>query len=595
MSAPTRSAAQHPASRSSDALPAAQVTAEIYHHSTHVNLVVMPARFAKEAAMRYIQRHDPAARVITGPADLISLGLSLGADQWAFDVARTLVSHLGLVFTHESVRGPLRTLLVYRRHTVLIERPHTQFLLRSFEKSKPEELDEQGRPMAWIPVKRRFDAVRTGDGPDLGDGRDGGEDGEADAILLPEGATLPPTTATAPSTGTPFIDDLTIARWFATLAATAGYPRTPELDLVRGSDEKNGFTAGRVWFSPNGPARRVRLVTCPNSDLAEVLATIAHELAHPLSGATGHNDGMKAAFIELVSKQWGTRFFAYIAGHLGSERMRTVDYWVASGIRAALRGAEAPAPKSGQSGGDGNGGDDGQMARVMSRLKKLRSLARDQVGRPEGIAATGAANDIVTLHGLGHYGVGDAEIDETQIVDRFVVLPDGSVWRRMLAHEVADYCEVFALSLPSEGRMHFFGAYADVVAAEYLFSVSAARIESDCRDHLAAWKKKRGKTSSADTRKEKTSFCDCAAMEFGKKLTRIRKEEGDGDGTDSVRTREAEEVARHEHGKRGTGWASSGSKTYRENAAGRAAGAAMEVMRGVGGAGASAGALGLKR
>jgi len=563
-----------------------------------VNLVVLPARFAKEAALRYIQRHDPAARVITGPADLIALGMSLAADQWAFDLSAKLVSHLGLAFTHESHRGPLRTLLVYRRHTVLIDRPHTQFLLRCFEKTKPEELDEQGRPMGWIPVKRRNESSYTGETGALGDSSD--EVDAVDAVLLADGAALPPTTA-APSSGTPFIDDVTVARWFATLAATAGYPRTPELDLVRGSDEKNGFTSGRVWFSSDRVPRRVRLVTCPNSDLAEILATIAHELAHPLSGSTAHNDSMKASFVELASRQWGARFFVHIAQRLTLERMRTVDYWVASGIRAALRGAEAPTPKSGPTSGadNDNAGDDGQMARVMSRLKKLRSLARDQVGRPEGIAATGAANDLVTLYGLGHYGVGDAAIDETQIVDRFVVLSDGAVWRRTLAHEVADYCEVFALSLPSEGRMHFFGAYADVVAAEYLFSVSAARIESDCRDHLAAWKKRRVKTSSAETRKEKTSFCDCAAMEFGRKLARIRKEEGDGDSADSVRARQAEELARHEHGKRGTGWASSGSKTYRENAAGRAAGAAMEVMRGVGGAGAgagkSAGALGLKR
>ena len=47
----------------------------------------------------------------------------------------------------------------------------------------------------------------------------------------------------------------------------------------------------------------------------------------------------------------------------------------------------------------------------------------------------------------------------------------------------------------------------------------------------------------------------------------------------------AEDFADDEHDKRGSSWGSGGRRTYRENAAGRELGHAMEVLHGLDGAG----------
>lgn len=561
------------AARESVLLPASQELAEVEHLAQHTDRVRLPPRFAKAALELYAHRVDPAARVIYGPAEHIGLGVTLSINEWALEVARPALPHLGLGVTSRSLTAGPRALLVFDRDTLFIRRPYTQYIQRAIEKVKPEELDPDGRPQPWIPAR----AVLA---------HENRPEREQDAELVEDSASLPrEQLADAAFPQAPLEEGRTrhggdtdlansIPRWLVTLSRTAGLDAVPELVVVRGHEDHHGFVTGRVWFTREGRPRRIKVTTCPNSDLAEVLATLMHELAHPLAKTSRHDDAMKHALVGLASKQFGARFFAHPTAVCARERMSTVDAWVATGVRAALRGAEPPVDKS---------GDEGQVARAMGRLRKLRQLAKDQRGKPEGIAATAAGNDLTTLYGLGHYGaaaVGDHEADD-RVVDRFVVLPDGAVWRRMLAHEVAAYFDVFALSLVAAGRMHFFGQEADVVAAEYLFSVSARRIERELEAHVAAWKKKKGKTTSAETRREKTSFCDSAAIAFGKKLSAYR----DGDDTRGLapRLERAEQVARTEHSRRGSGWGAAGSKTYRENEAGKAVGASMEVLRGVGG------------
>lgn len=549
--------------------PASQTLVDVERVNDHIDRLRLPPRFAKAALERYVQRLDPLARVIYGPADHIELGISLLATEWALEVGYVVLPHLGLGATSRSISKRPRALLVYDRDTLFVRRPYTAYLLRALEKVKPEELDAEGRPSPWIPLA-----------PVKPDSRQQHRDREPDAQVVGDLEALPretaPKAAASGSLGT--LDDQTIIRWHETLCRAAGLDTIPELQLIRGEVHQHGFCTGRVWFTRDGFVRRIKLTTCPNADLAEVLATLCHELAHPLARSSHHDTAMKDALLALCGRQFGARFFAHVATIAATERMSVVDAWVALGIRQALKGGDPPGPKA---------VDDGQMAKVLGRIRKLRQLAKDQRGLPEGVLATSSANDLATQHGLAYQGLdGQAadDLEDDKVVDRFVVMSDGSVWRRLLAHDIAGYFDVFALSVPGAGRMHLFGAHPDVVGAEYLFAVSARRIERECEAHIKRWKARRGKTTSAETRKEKTSFCDSAAIAFGKKLKSYR-DDPDGVGTTSrafgQRLDRAEEVARQEHAKRGGGWSNSGTKTYRENEAGRAVGASMEVLHGV--------------
>jgi hypothetical protein len=319
----------------------------------------------------------------------------------------------------------------------------------------------------------------------------------------------------------------------------------------------------------------VILEVCPNADLAEILATLVHELAHPLSalrGGTGKHDlVMKRTMVDLAARQWGESWFATAHQRL-EQATHVVDGWLTTCIRAALRDAEPPTPRV---------AEDEQMARILGRLKKLRDLGADQCGRPEGITATAAANDLVTCYELGLRGGELADIDPEQMVDRWLVMSDASVWRRTLVHAVAHFFDVFSLAMPSNGRMHLFGTYADVVAAEYLIDVSAARIDRACAAHIESWKKQVGRTTGGETRREKIAFCTSAVMAFHRKLQAISLEDsarghGARPGLDKAR-----QFADDLHAVRGLGWGSGGVRRYRQNDAGEALGNAMEVLFGV--------------
>ncbi len=275
-----------------------------------------------------------------------------------------------------------------------------------------------------------------------------------------------------------------------------------------------------------------------------------------------------------MARHYGERWFEGARAVL-AHSYRVVDNWIASGIRAALRNGEVPTARL---------ADDGQLAKVLMRIKKLRDLGADQIGLPEGIAATAAANDLITTYGLEGYGVRiDSDVHD-QLVDLWVSLEEGALWRRTLAHAVASYCDVFSLAMGRSQRMHFFGRHADVVTAEYLYSVSAGRIARECAEHIARWKRTRAATTAGDTRSEKTSFCDSAAIAFKKKLDQLKVDDDPRTDLKAAVLDAAESFAADEHERRGQSWGSGGRRTYRENAAGRALGGAMEVVHGLGGA-----------
>jgi len=580
VSTPVPSAPSSPASPSSSSaeLPAARVLAQVdnVRGQRHVRL---PARFARAAALRFLKMYRVEGDVVEGPVDATAVGRALGASQWALRVRDWRV-RLPIPVTATRVGDGL--VFAFDKHVIVVATDvAVRDLLYCLEAVKPEELAPDGRPIPWVP---------EGQASALAAARD-----DDDAVLLAAHEAPPPTPpASAAEADDAHLSSAAIRARFAEVVQRLGLPPIA-LSLRRGDAPRHGLVTGRVWYRADHVPLRVHLDTCPNADWAEVLATIVHELAHPLSRARGHDEAFKRGAVAIGERLFGEATFAGARARI-DRSYHVVDMWLASGIRQSLRGGEPPSAK------DVEGGDDGQLARILTKIKKLRELAHDQVGRPEGIAATATANDLITTYGLESYSVRiDDEIDD-QMVDRWVVFEDGAVWRRLLAHAVAGYCDVFSLAVPAKARMHFFGRREDVIAAEYIYSVSAARIERDCADHLRRWKARRGKTTSAETVREKTSFCDCAALEFRKKLVVIGAEEAgrkpdrraDDEEATTPGLEAAEAFARAEHAKRGSSWSKGGGKTYRENAAGRAAGAAMEVVRGVGSSGGAA-PLGLPR
>ena len=356
--------------------------------------------------------------------------------------------------------------------------------------------------------------------------------------------------------------------WLASLAervlGLAGLPAV-ELEVAREADDRRGFCGGRVWLSATDAAPlRVRLRPCPNSDRAEVAATLVHELAHAVVGRGGHGATFKAELLGLAGRAWGA---AYFGSASAADPYPAVDRWVASGIRAALDGRAAPTRKT---------GDAGDTARVVARIRKLRALAADQLGRPEAVSATGRANDLVTMYGLGDYAVEIAAGIDEQLVDRWVRVAARQVWQRHLAHVVGDFFGVFTLGLAAEARMHFFGRYADVVAAAYLFEVCVGQLERACERHLDAWRRAAHRPRGA-SRRERVAFLDNAVIAFRRKLADQRPPE-----TAAVIDR-AEDFAWVEHRKRGMAWRRGRTRRVARNEAGAQAGAALDVVRGVGG------------
>ncbi len=521
-------------------LPAAQVLANVERHRG-AYVVHLPPRFARAALEQLFAAHHAEAAIIEGPA--IVAGQSIDADEWVIRHVPSVGAPLH--FVGRSAWTGRERLFRYALYEVVLTPPDAQRLLRCLEAVKPEELDATGRPFPWVPVKPRVEALGA-----RGDNDD-------DATEVGAGEVLPK------------LESGEVGgerEWLAALATTAGVP-IPELGATRTSNNRLGFTAGRIWYDAAFVPLRMQLTVCPNADMAEIVATIAHELAHPLARLRGHGLPFKAALVELVSRHFGARYFDGAKARLG-ESYRVVDSWVASGIRAALRNGDAPQAKP---------SDDAQLAKVLMRIRKLRDLAADQVGRPEGIAATAAANDLVTAYGLEGYNVKVGEVDD-QMVDLFVPLEENALWRRTLAHAVAAYCDVFSLAMTRGQRMHFFGRHGDVVTAEYLYSVSAGRITRECVAHIARWKRGRGGSTAGETRSEKTSFCDSATMAFKRKLEVMKAEDGGRSGLET-----AEAFADDEHDKRGQSWGSGGRRSYRDNAAGRAVGEDMDVTHGIGG------------
>lgn len=467
--------------------------------------------------------------------------------------------------------------LWFPSYTILLGKGHGRNLLRSLERVKEDNFrDGAGAPFPWV--------LPSSNQPVLASTNHDEDEGYAAPCLEPEDELA----SFVPPEGTELIQEQghpisreKIVREFERIRVHLGMPSF-ELSLYRGSVNKNGFVTGRV-FARNGTPIRMILTTCPNADLAEISATLVHEFAHVASGMGGHDRAFKVAMLDLASALYGDAFFAAARDFLG-ESFRVLDMWLATGIRAALRNAEPPSSKE---------FDESLTAGVVSRIQKMRALATNQPGTPEGITATGIANTQSTLFGLGSYHVNlDASVDEN-MVDRWLNIGRKVRWKRELAFDVASFCNVFALARPDRGWMHFFGKYRDIIAAEYLYNVCLEHIERQCNKHIQEWKAEQGRVTGGQVRSRKISFCASAVEGISDKMSQIRNREramahSDPTTTDarafkltSEDLQQAETFATDEHKKRGLGWGSDTSHSYHHNESGYEAGQSVELRSGV--------------
>lgn len=429
---------------------------------------------------------------------------------------------------------------------IRLPRADTAMLLRALEEVKPERLDEHGVPLPWAPLTPVTVALGEAVRQDL----------EHDVHVVDE---LP-----ADGPEPPPSDEHDWARAeFARLAALLGFPKLP-LRVAPASIQQRGFCGGWIKMKADGTPLQVQITPCPNSDHAEVLATVLHELAHALTPRAGHGPTFCRRLVQLAGDVYGEGYFtsAPTAPPHG-----TIDRWVATGIRAALGKRPPPAPRE---------ADEGKLIAVVRKIRKLHVLADGQVGTTEGTTACALANDLITLYGLGGYHVQIAAGLDDQMTDRWLVLRRG-VWPRTLAHAIAGFFSVFSLHNVSRGRVHLFGRHADLVASLYLFEVCEAAIRRGCKAHVRAWRSQapRGRGEAA---RERTDFCSAAVRAFRKKLQALGTE---GEGAERALAA-AEELALVEHHRRGFRWGGASFRDDRTNAAGAQLGGALEVVRGVG-------------
>jgi len=503
-----------------------------------------------------LRRQLLSGTVVMGPADISDAG-SIAPEQWAI-IAPPNYLHFACEKTPvipSSSSG--KAVFIFPKHTLVVPDWQVWWVLSALEAAKPERLDPDGCPLPWVPVIHRPLPFAHSD-------RD-------DDTRLDDGEVLPPCPQPEGDDDDAVIATSTIREWFSQLCATLRLGEVP-LVVKRGRTNARGLVAGTVEMTSQFAPRRIAITTCPNSDQAEIVATLIHELAHSLAGSQDHGLPFCRTLVDVAARLWGEQYFAAARARL-SGPYALVDRWVTCGARAALVDREPPTQKV---------CDDGHAARIVSKVSKLWALAADQLGKPEGIGATALANDMITMFGLDPSQICTAPIDD-QLIDRWVLLERRQPWQRTLAHSVAHFNGVYSLSMDAKARMHFFGHYSDVVATVYLCEISIERIKRECRAYLEE-QRRRGLLFGGKARQASVAFCESATYEFGRKLQRITAEECDsshGRNEHVVALEEAKDFAERQLEMRGARVSAGRGREIRHNAQGAEAGRRMQVVRGI--------------
>ena len=246
----------------------------------------LPPELSRATVLELLRREQLSGSVVMGPADILGAA-GIAPEQWAIIAP---VRHLHLAPEKKPVfvrDGPeAKAVFVFPKHTLVLPNSQVWWVLSALEGVKPERLDPEGRPLPWVPAVPRFSA------PALEAGRD-------DDARVDDREVLPECPQPMGDDDGAAIATSTIHEWFAALCAAAGFPEVP-LIVRRGRMDARGFVSGSVEMSSGFAPRRIVLTTCPNADEAEIVATLVHEMAHPLARARDHGHEQAVVVFKLV-------------------------------------------------------------------------------------------------------------------------------------------------------------------------------------------------------------------------------------------------------------------------------------------------------
>ena len=237
------------------------------------NRIDLPPDFAAAAVERYFGWYNIGVEIVyPTPDDASEIAPREG--EWGIVTDDSVaVIQCGLFRfgrrTHKWFSAPNKRIWIYPANAFFLKAPQVRSLLSALEHVKPERLDEDGLPLPWVPATNAKRTLELRD--------DDEAEGEIVCVQQPK-----PIRQGANTNATGDVE-----REFARLSSLAGFEDI-DLDTRRASIDKHGFVTGRVHADRTFAPSRVAITICPNSDHAEIFATLAHELAHPRSKDRGH-------------------------------------------------------------------------------------------------------------------------------------------------------------------------------------------------------------------------------------------------------------------------------------------------------------------
>ncbi len=163
--------------------------------------------------------------------------------------------------------------------------------------------------------------------------------------------------------------------------------------------------------------------------------------------------------------------------------------------------------------------------RIAERLAKLRKLAEDQAGTPEGELAAQIARQLMREHARARMG---PAVAGDPFRKKRISLGKAAPWRRRLAVAVAKHCACVAAWPRGSADVVLFGRRSSVLIGEYLLLVTLREVEGARQ----SWLRIRGGLGDEvpdELRTPLNAFCQSAVTSITSRLTALREQERDAD------------------------------------------------------------------